>query len=128
MILSKFYSDGCGRNGWVEGETRELQENHPPILKEEVTFCSTSPYLTTKVAPQQAKISVPKAERVYLIQLVLGLEDSSSECILCSVCPLVNTPQCHIRRNTLLGKTSYTINAFYLSKPMHIGLTQYIKL
>lgn len=48
------------------------------VLREEVTFYSTSPYLATKVAPQQAKRSAAKAETMDLIQLVLHLEDSST--------------------------------------------------
>ena len=87
-----------------------------------------TPYLTTKLSPQQVKRSALIAETEDLTQVVLGLDGSSSEGLLCSVCPSVNVPQCHIRGNTSLGKTNHIVSAFYLGKPLCIGLTQYIKL
>lgn len=87
MLSKAYYSDGCGRDGLVR-ERNLRAVGQPPLLRGEVEFYSLSPCLA-KVTPQQTKRGAPKAEREDLTQLVLGLEDNSNECMLCSVCPII---------------------------------------
>ena len=112
--------------GYGRGETGGLQDNQ--VLRKEATSYSLSAYLATKAAPQRAISwpSHPKAERVNGVCVVSGLEASSSEHILCSLCLPASDPSAtsgempHLEKPTL-PNTSQNILACISLLPLRLG-------